>query len=187
MKLLVSIPAACIAVLIIVSAEIVANASFFSSFTYLHLAFAQNLTTSHTGAAPIVKSNGTIPILPTIMKALKSQIHISLSQASANAAKAVGANSSAIEASIHPQGGFLVYVVYVIDTNNNPHRVTVDPGSGKVLSNQQIPIGTINSILLSLFRLFGGMIPPHTGGGIPLGPSKGVTFEGIEDSARIVS
>ena len=38
--------------------------------------------------------------------------------------KAVGGglNSSAVAAFIHPERGFLVYDVFILDTNNNVHR-----------------------------------------------------------------
>ena len=56
--------------------------------------------------------------------------------------KAVGGglNSSAVVAFIHPERGFLVYDVFILDTNNNVHRVIVDPGNGKVLSNQPMSL-----------------------------------------------
>jgi hypothetical protein len=36
--------------------------------------------------------------------------------------------------------GFLVYDVFVLDSSNNIHRVIVDPGNGRVLSNQQMSL-----------------------------------------------
>ena len=55
-----------------------------------------------------------------------------------NALKTVGggSNTSAVAAFIHPERGFLVYDVFVLDSNDNVHRIIVDPGNGKVLSNQ---------------------------------------------------
>jgi hypothetical protein len=73
-----------------------------------------------------------------ILDAFKSKIHTTLNDATTNAIKAVGggSNSSAVAAFIHPERGFLVYDVFVLDSSNNIHRVIVDPGNGKVLSNQ---------------------------------------------------
>jgi hypothetical protein len=45
-----------------------------------------------------------------------------------------GASSNtpaAVAAFIHPENGFLVYNVFVLDPSNNIHRVIVDPGNGK--------------------------------------------------------
>jgi hypothetical protein len=73
-----------------------------------------------------------------ILDAFKSKIHTTLNDATTNAIKAVGggSNSSAVAAFIHPERGFLVYDVFILDSSNNIHRVIVDPGNGKVLSNQ---------------------------------------------------
>jgi hypothetical protein len=81
---------------------------------------------------------GSISLFSPIIDTFKSKIHTTLNDATTNALKAVGggSNSSAIAAFIHPERGFLVYQVFVLDSNDNIHRVIVDPGNGKVLSNQ---------------------------------------------------
>jgi uncharacterized membrane protein YkoI len=85
---------------------------------------------------------GSISLFSPIIDAFKSKIHTTLNEATTNAIKAVagGSNSSAVAAFIHPEGGFLVYDVYVLDSNNNIHRVIVDPGNGKILSNQRMSV-----------------------------------------------
>lgn len=85
---------------------------------------------------------GSISLFSPIIDAFKSKIHTTLNDATTNAIKAVagGSNSSAVAAFIHPEGGFLVYDVYVLDSNNNIHRVIVDPGNGKILSNQRMSV-----------------------------------------------
>ena len=83
---------------------------------------------------------GSVPLLPTMMQALKSRVHTSLNDATTTALKSVGGNSSAVAAFIHPENGFLVYNVIVLDFNNNIHRVIVDAGNGKVLSSQSMSI-----------------------------------------------
>ena len=75
---------------------------------------------------------GSVPLLPTMMQALKSRVHTSLNDATTTALKSVGGNSSAVAGFIHPENGFLVYNVIVLDANNNIHRVIVDAGNGKV-------------------------------------------------------
>jgi hypothetical protein len=85
---------------------------------------------------------GSISLFSPIIDAFKSKIHTTLNDATTNAIKAVagGSNSSAVAAFIHPEGGFLVYDVLVLDSSNNIHRVIVDPGNGKVLSTQRMSI-----------------------------------------------
>ena len=86
-------------------------------------------------------------ILPTLIQAFKSQIHIKLNDATTNALQAVGTNSSAVATFIHPEAGFLVYNVFIMDGNNNVHKVIVDPGNGKVLSNQQMSMMEMMAIM----------------------------------------
>jgi hypothetical protein len=99
---------------------------------------------------PTANWTGSVQILPTIMQAFKSQIHINLNEATTNALQAVGKNSSAVAAFIHPESEFLVYNVFVMDgNNNNIHKVLVDPGNGKVLSNQQMSMMQMMAIMHS--------------------------------------
>lgn len=81
---------------------------------------------------------GSISLFSPLIDAFKSKIHTTLNNATTNAITAAGggSNSSAVAAFIHPERGFLVYIVYVLDPNNNIHKVIIDPGNGKVLSNQ---------------------------------------------------
>ena len=85
---------------------------------------------------------GSISLFSPIIDAFKSKIHTTLNEATTNALKAVagGSNSSAVAAFIHPEGGFLVYDVYILDSSNNIHRVIIDPGNGKILSNQRMSL-----------------------------------------------
>jgi hypothetical protein len=48
---------------------------------------------------------------------------------------------------IHPERGFLVYDVFVLDSSNNIHRAIVDPGNGKVLSNQPMSLMDMMSMM----------------------------------------
>ena len=81
---------------------------------------------------------GSISLFSPLIDAFKSKIHTTLNNATTNAITAAGggSNSSAVAAFIHPERGFLVYIVYVLDPNNNIHKVIIDPGNGKVLFNQ---------------------------------------------------
>jgi hypothetical protein len=106
---------------------------------------------------------GSISLFSPLIDAFKSKIHTTLNNATTNAIKAVGggSNSSAVAAFVHPQRGFLVYDVFVLDSSNNIHRVIVDPGNGKVLSNQ----------LMSMMDMMSMMHPPMGMGGTMMGHS----------------
>jgi uncharacterized membrane protein YkoI len=111
---------------------------------------------------------GSISLFSPIIDTFKSKIHTTLNDATTNALKAVGggSNSSAIAAFIHPERGFLVYQVCVLDSNDNIHRVIVDPGDGKVLSNQ--PMSMMDMMTMMHPSMGMGMMGP--GMGMMMGP-----------------
>jgi uncharacterized membrane protein YkoI len=81
---------------------------------------------------------GSVAIGPTMAKAIASQVHVSLANASIIAEKAVGANAHAAAVRIGVVHGFLVYMAFVVDSNNDFHSVLVDSGNGKVLASTQV-------------------------------------------------
>jgi hypothetical protein len=81
---------------------------------------------------------GSIPLGPTIAKAISSQVHVSLANASITAEKAVGPNAHAAAVRIGVVHGFLVYMALIIDSNYIFHAVLVDAGNGKVLASTQM-------------------------------------------------
>jgi|SRR5215212_1762985 len=92
---------------------------------------------------------GSISLFSPILDTFKSKIHTTLNNATTSALTAVGggSNSSAVAAFIHPENGFLVYDVFVIDSSNNIHKVIVDPGNGRVLSNQRMSMMDMMSMM----------------------------------------
>ena len=86
---------------------------------------------------------GSVALGPTIAKATASQVHVSLANASMIAEKAVGGNAHAAAVRIGAVHGFLVYIAFVVDSNNNFHGVLVDPGNGKVLSSSLISMAAL--------------------------------------------
>jgi uncharacterized membrane protein YkoI len=86
---------------------------------------------------------GSVAIGPTMAKAIASQVHVSLANASIIAEKAVGANAHAAAVRIGVVHGFLVYMAFVVDSNNNFHGVLVDSGNGKVLSSTQVSMAAM--------------------------------------------
>jgi hypothetical protein len=81
---------------------------------------------------------GSVPLGPTIAKAIASQVHITLANASTTAEKAVGANAHAVAVRIGVVHGFLVYMALVLDSNYGFHGVLVDAGNGMVLASAQM-------------------------------------------------
>jgi hypothetical protein len=104
---------------------------------------------------------GSIALAPTIAKAIASQVHVNLANASMIAEKAVGANAHSAAVRIGVVHGFLVYMALVVDSSNNFHGVLVDAGNGKVLGQLS---------LAALMR--GGMMGPSMG--MMMGPSMGM-------------
>ena len=107
---------------------------------------------------------GSISLLSPIIDAYKSKIHTTLNDAITSAENVVGgSNSSAVAAFIHPQRGFLVYNVFVLDSSNNIHRVIIDPGNGRVLSNLGLSMPDMMSMMHPSMGM-GGMM--DNGGGM---------------------
>jgi hypothetical protein len=114
---------------------------------------------------------GSISLFSPMLDMFKSKIHTTLNSAITSAISAVGggaagsnASAAAVAAFIHPENGFLVYNVFVLDPNNTIHRVIVDPGNGKVLSNQPMSMMEIMSMMHpSMGMGMGGMMMGQPG------------------------
>ncbi len=105
---------------------------------------SQNQTGTMLGA----NLTGSIPIGPTMAKAIASQIHVSLANASTTAEKAVGPNAHSVAVSIGTVRGFLVYMALVHDMNTGTfHGVLVDPGNGKVLGSTPLPFSALGMMM----------------------------------------
>jgi hypothetical protein len=100
----------------------------------------QSLSPLSTNTAYYSSSNwtGSIQLSNTLSQIIQSQVHATLGDAATSAEKLVGANSHATSANLREERGYLVYTVWVKDSNDNSHKVIVDPGNGKVLFTQQI-------------------------------------------------
>ena len=115
---------------------------------------------NQTGMMMGTNVTGSIPLGPTIAKAIASQVHVSLANASLIAEKAVGSNAHAAAARIGTVHGFLVYMALVYDANTGTfHGVLVDPGNGKVLASTPILMGMM---------MGPGMMSPSMA--LPVGP-----------------
>jgi hypothetical protein len=106
---------------------------------------------------------GSIPLGPTIAKAIASQVHVTLAIASTTAEKAVGANAHAAAVRIGVVHGFLVYIALVIDSNNNFHAALVDAGNGKVLASTQMSMAAMMQNGMGINLMGPGMMGPSMG------------------------
>ena len=81
-------------------------------------------------------TNGSLSLGPTMSKAIRTQAHISLVNASIIAEKAVGANAHTVKARIGVwTNGAIVYLALVVDSKDNFHGVVVDAKNGKVIQS----------------------------------------------------
>jgi uncharacterized membrane protein YkoI len=94
---------------------------------------AVNGTSSST-----INFTGSIPISQILTDAFKTYVHVSLNNAITTAEDNIGNNSTTIAAFIHPEKGFVVYNIFTVDSNNDVHKVIIDPGDGSVLSSQKM-------------------------------------------------
>lgn len=114
---------------------------------------------------------GSIPTFPTIIEAFKSQIRTSMNEATTTALEEVGRNSTALSSTLQPERGFLVYVVRVVDSDNQIHSIAVDAGDGKVLSNILLPnIDVVNTRSGPTAGRPAGPVGPIQGSGYPMPP-----------------
>jgi len=121
----------------------------------------------------------SISLFSPIMDAFKSRIHTTLNDATTDALKAIGGglNSSAVAAFIHPERGFLVYDVFVLDASNNIHRVLVDPGNGKVLSVKSMSLMDMMAKMHPSMGMMGS--PGMMGHGMGMMGSPGMMGHGM--------
>jgi hypothetical protein len=113
---------------------------------------------------------GSVQLGPTIAKAIASQVHVSLANASEIAEKAVGSHTNSVAVRIGVVHGFLVYMALVVDSSNNFHGVLVDAGNGKVLASNAVPLQYL-SALAAITTSGTGMM---TGPGMMMGPGMGM-------------
>lgn len=143
-KILLKKNSAIISILTAIFSLLVAGESIHAVITY-HEARAQlsntnhqNIATSSTKNAGSQNITGSIKLRSIIGNAIASHIKVSLIQAATTAVQAVGNNSHAVAANLGQEGGFLVYTIWIVDSNYNFHRVVVDAGNGNVLTSENM-------------------------------------------------
>jgi len=113
---------------------------------------SQNIATAQQG--PMVQNNMSTSIKKTGMnfsssinvhdvlaESLTSKVNLTLSDAISIAETNVGEGSFAKEASLEAKHGYLVYKVKVSDSENEKHKVIIDPGTGEVIMSKKIDYG----------------------------------------------
>jgi uncharacterized iron-regulated membrane protein len=82
--------------------------------------------------------NGTINLEQTIFETIGSKINTTLTQAITTAEQTIGNNSFAVAAFGGPHDTYLVYTIILGTPGMEFHKVIVDPGTGQVLTSQEI-------------------------------------------------
>ena len=83
---------------------------------------------------------GSVDISKVIRESFDPLIKISLSEAITNAETKIGNDTSAVAAFIHPVKGYLVYVVYLFNNQNEATKVIIDVGTGEILKTKKMTI-----------------------------------------------
>ena len=128
---------------------------FITSFYIIHNEVSINVFAQETnkesmqiGATNSINSSnsqnanwtGSIEISKVIREAFDPLIKVSLSDAIINAENTIGNNSSAVAAFIHPVKGYLVYITYLINNQNEVTKVITDVGTGEILKTKKMTI-----------------------------------------------
>ena len=83
---------------------------------------------------------GSVDISKVIRESFDPLIKISLSEAITNAETNIGNDTSAVAAFIHPVKGYLVYVIYLLNNQNEVTKVITDVGTGDILNTKKMTI-----------------------------------------------
>ena len=99
-------------------------------------------TNKNTNTTDSQNSNwtGSVDISKVIRESFDPLIKISLSEAITNAETNIGNDTSAVAAFIHPVKGYLVYVIYLINNQNEVTKVITDVGTGEILKTKKMTI-----------------------------------------------
>ena len=101
----------------------------------------------------------SVSLLRSMMNGISSQIKVSLGDAVMNAQRELGNASHAIAANIGEVRGYLIYSILGIDPDMNLQQIIVDPGNGKTLLSQKLPMwqnmgmmGMINPMMVIMMN-----------------------------------
>jgi hypothetical protein len=122
------------------------------------------------GTGNTSNASGTISIISPIVNGFKSLMRASLLDAITTAQNSLGGNSTTVAAFIHPSNGFIVYDTFVLDANNNIHKIVVDPANGRILISEPL------SLMELMMMVHGGSmgIGSCMYKGMMMGPGMGI-------------
>jgi len=83
---------------------------------------------------------GSVDISKVMRESFDPLIKIRLSEAITNAETNIGNDTSAVAAFIHPVKGYLVYIIYLLNNQNEVTKVITDVGSGEILETKKMTI-----------------------------------------------
>ncbi len=76
-----------------------------------------------------------------LIESLKEKVNVTVSDAESAAKQTLGEGSEICCVTLAPVNGYIVYLVHGIDSDNQPHKVIVDAGDGKVLDSAKVDMG----------------------------------------------
>ena len=114
----------------------------------------------------------SVSILRSMMNGISSQVKVSLGDAVMNAQKELGNTSHAVAANIGEVRGYLIYRILGIDPDMNLQQIIIDPGNGKTLLSQKLPMWQIMGMMgmgnmmnptMGMNPMMGNMMNPTMG------------------------
>ena len=105
----------------------------------------------------------SVSLLRSMMNGISSQVKISLGDAVTNAQRELGNTSHAIAANIGEVRGYLIYSILGIDPDMNLQQILIDPGNGRTLLSQKLPMWQIMGTGNMMNPMMGNMMNPMMG------------------------
>ena len=102
----------------------------------------------------------SVSLLRSMMNGISSQVKISLGDAVMNAQRELGNTSHAIAANIGEVRGYLIYSILGIDPDMNLQQIIIDPGNGRTLLSQKLPMWQIMGTGNMMNPMMGNMMNP---------------------------
>ena len=105
----------------------------------------------------------SVSLLRSMMNGISSQVKVSLGDAVMNAQRELGNTSHAIAANIGEVRGYLIYSILGIDPDMNLQQIIIDPGNGRTLLSQKLPMWQIMGTGNMMNPMMGNMMNPMMG------------------------
>ena len=102
----------------------------------------------------------SVRLVRSMMNGISSQVKVSLGDAVMNAQRELGNASHAIAANIGEVRGYLIYSILGIDPDINLQQIIIDPGNGKTLLSQKLPMWQNMGMMGMINPMMGNMMEP---------------------------